>query len=425
MIIDFSIENFGSFKARETISFEATSNSDLEDYYVITPDKNKKIRLLRLVMLYGANASGKTTILDALEFLRDLVLDPTHKKTSHLKFNPFLFDPDTPNFDSKLGLRFIQNGIKYAYEINFNQQAITFESLHFFNPNKSLLFKRTSNQITQVTDGIKCGDKTNLSHVDIEVLTKNTLWNNSVLAGFNQSNIESEPLKFAFEWFNDVLMPMVSSKTRLSGFIGELIELNKIDKTNILQRLQQADFNIAEFDFIKKKHSNYEFNIIEELKEMANIPNELIEDIHNQKDLYFKYIVNNKIYELPFHEESSGTQRYFEMAGLVALLENKEKILSIDEFELSLHSDLIKYFLLTYLKKSTHSQILLTTHYREFLDERDLFRDDAIWFTEKNKESATEIFCLADFKTDTLRKTSSVYNAYKLGKLGAVPNTAN
>ncbi len=78
MIISFDIKNFGSIRGKQTLSFEAEKTRHLEDFYVT---KIKKLRLLKIALIYGANASGKTTILKALDFLRDLVLEPVDKKT--------------------------------------------------------------------------------------------------------------------------------------------------------------------------------------------------------------------------------------------------------------------------------------------------------------------------------------------------------
>jgi AAA15 family ATPase/GTPase len=86
MIIDFSVQNFGSIKDKQTLSFEADKSTQLEDYYVI---KAGKYRLLKLALIYGANASGKTTILRALDFLRALVTIPWNKKTDELNFEPY------------------------------------------------------------------------------------------------------------------------------------------------------------------------------------------------------------------------------------------------------------------------------------------------------------------------------------------------
>jgi len=85
MIINFNIENFGSIKDQQTLSFEAEKSNHLENFYI---SKIGRRRLLKIALIYGSNASGKTTILKALDFLRDLVLKPADKKTEELDFQP-------------------------------------------------------------------------------------------------------------------------------------------------------------------------------------------------------------------------------------------------------------------------------------------------------------------------------------------------
>ena len=129
------------------------------------------------------------------------------------------------------------------------------------------------------------------------------------------------------------------------------------------------------------------------------------------------------------NQESLGTQRYYGLAGLLSALCSTQlnstpcKILAIDEIEHSLHPDLIEHFLVTFLKDSNNSQLIATTHYRELLNNSLLFRDDVIWFIDKNGEDmSSDLYCLEDVKKDAgLRATSNVYNFYKHGRLGAVP----
>lgn len=93
--------------------------------------------------------------------------------------------------------------------------------------------------------------------------------------------------------------------------------------------------------------------------------------------------MNEKGYSLPFKMESNGTKRYYGFAGLLAFILKDSMILPIDELESSLHPDLYEHFLLSFLMNSKDSQIIATTHNREILNKKDLFRNDAIWFTEK------------------------------------------
>jgi len=109
-----------------------------------------------------------------------------------------------------------------------------------------------------------------------------------------------------------------------------------------------------------------------------------------------------------------GTQRYYGLSGYRSL------VVLIDELKSSLHPDLLKHFLISFLQNSKKSQLIASTHYRELLMEKDILRNDVIWFAEKREDGSTDLFSLADFDSSVVRNTSSVYLAYKIGKLGAV-----
>jgi len=145
------------------------------------------------------------------------------------------------------------------------------------------------------------------------------------------------------------------------------------------------------------------------------------QNIQNKK-ITLEHTVNNTTYSLPLEYESQGTIRYYGFSAILFLLIKQSVAIPIDELEASLHPDLFTHFLLAFLVNSKQSQMIATTHNREILNNKDIFRNDAIWFTDKSKDSATELYSLADFDSSVIRDTSNVYNAYKIGKLGAVPN---
>ena len=148
MIVNFSIQNFGSIKDKQTLSFEADASKHLEDTYVVhTAGK----RLLKLALIYGANASGKTTVLKALDSLRDLVVNPKEKKTDILYFDPFLFDAQTPLQPTELSIEFAYEGGCYHYEVAFMRQAVILEALYRDIPEKTLVYKRTTDIEEQLT----------------------------------------------------------------------------------------------------------------------------------------------------------------------------------------------------------------------------------------------------------------------------------
>ncbi|UZD22962.1 AAA family ATPase [Algoriphagus halophytocola] len=425
MILNFSVQNFGPVKEKQTLSFEADSSSHLEDQYVIATQSG--IRVLKLGLVYGANASGKTTILRALDFLRDLVLEPEEKKTTQLKFSPFLFDQDTPHNPSILSIEFIQKEIKYAYTVEFNKEAVLTEELTYYNPNKANIFRRTTDVENQFTE-IKFGSKITVDKVYKKTLESNTLWNNTVLGGYLKTNIQVDELRDVAEWFEKHLKPLVLTNTELDSLVVEELGSGKINKTDISKILKRADFNISDIVIDEEKS---EVSYDKKLFHFGRgIDSEYFTNILNAQipmpvDLEFEHTVGGVKYLLPFLSESQGTQRYFGFAGLLALMIKASVIFSIDELETSLHPDLYNHFILSFLTNTKNSQLIATTHNREILDNRDIYRNDAIWFTDKHESSATELYSLADFDSSVIRNTSSVYNAYKIGKLGGVPNTGD
>lgn len=415
MIQSFSIENFASIKDKVTLSFEATSDDKLEDYYIIKP--NEKTRLLKLGMIYGANASGKSNVLYALDFLRKLVLQPLNNKYNKIEYNPFLFCHDWKESPSKFELVFYSNGIKYEYLLEFNQQCVIYEELFYFNPNKALVFQRNSDKEKQFTL-IEFGSKIKIQKQTKTFLEANTLWNNTVFGGAIKTNFNSSEINSVLNWFRFELMAAIHPNIDLQEFTIFQLNNEHINKNQIIEILKKADLNISDFEI--KKNTNPILN--ERIP--IGLRNQILENLE-LTEIIFNHNIQDKSYVLPYELQSLGTQRYFQLSGVLALLLNNSAILPIDEIESSLHPDLLRHFLLLFLQNSKGSQLICTTHFREFLQEKDLYRNDVIWFTEKNEKGATELFSLADFKSDVIRETSSVFNAYKIGKLGAVPNLSN
>jgi AAA15 family ATPase/GTPase len=368
MIINFSIQNFGSIKDKQILSFEADKTTHLEDTYIVNIGGH---RLLKLALIYGANASGKTTILKALDFLRKLVIAPQEKKTNILNFEPFLFDPNTPKQPSVISIEFFQNEVKYYYEVEFIKKAILSEELYYYNPNKANIFKRKTNLENQVAK-IEFGSKISI---------------------------------------DKLIVPEDTSL--LNNFVKRMILGKQISNADVVSILKKADFNISAIDIIERDISVFGNKLSEFLLERSK-----------ESMYYFEvaHTVNNTKYTLPLELESQGTNRYLGFAGLLAYIIKKPTALPIDELEASLHPDLYLHFLLSFLLNAKKSQLIATTHNREILDNKDIFRNDAIWFTDKQKGSATQVYSLADFDSTVIRNTTNILNAYKTGKLSATPN---
>lgn len=426
MILNFSIQNFGSIKDKQTLSFEADKSDHLEEAYVTRCGGR---RILKLALLYGANASGKTTVLKALDFLRELVVEPKSKKTERLDFEPYLFDLDTPKRPTVLSIEFIRNEVRYAYRVEFTKEAVVAEELYaYYTPNKARIYQRTTDLERQFVE-IKFGSKMTKSKAVKQSLTANTLWNNTVLGGYLKTNVDFKELQEMVDWFKFYLKRMVQPQTSFEDLIFFQMEDGEILSSDMIPILQQADLHISDIviqsreivgrqeveDFlslINDHHSVMSKGDVIELREEAKAV---------IKKVMLEHTVNGEKYQLPLAEESSGTKRYYDFAGLLALFIKDPRAMLIDELETSLHPDLYRHFIVSYLLNTKDSQILATTHNRELLDDRDLFRNDAIWFTDKSNADATELYSLADFDRSVIGKKTNVLNAYKSGKLSGTP----
>jgi len=422
MIINFSIQNFGSIKDKQTLTFEADKSDYLEKSYIINTNG---LRLLKIALIYGANASGKTTILKALDFLRDIVLEPETKKTDELDFQPFLFDSETPEQNSIISIEFLANDTKYYYEVEFFKKAIASEVLNFYNPNKANVFKRNTDINNQFTE-IKFGSKIKTDKTIEKNLEANTLWNNTVLGGFLKTNVDIKELKEAVEWFKNYLRPLIYTRTNLEGFVTSKIEKGELSKLDVINVLKKADFHISDI-VIQEEEKEMPDGLIDFLKrQLKDSPDEIKRLEEKGKvtsvNIEFEHTVNQDKYTLAIEMESQGTRRFYGFAGLLAILIKNSTAFPIDELESSLHPDLYIHFLLSFLLNTAKSQLIATTHNREILDNKDVFRNDAIWFTDKNENCSTELYSLSDFDTSIVRNTTNILNAYKSGKLKAIPN---
>ena len=407
MIVNFSIQNFGSIKDKQTLSFEADTSEHLEDAYVVhTAGK----RLLKLALIYGANASGKTTVLKALDFLRNLVVNPKEKKTDILDFSPYLFDANTPEQTTGLSIAFVHEEVYYEYEVAFTRQSVIREILYVYDPEKTLVYERTTDTEGQLTK-INFGYPITLDKSAQQVLELNTLWNNTVLGGFLKTNISFEELRQVTDWFGSYLKPIIAPDTKLDTYITNKIDEKKLTKGEVLEILKKADFNISDI-VIRKKEEIVPEDLLIFFKGQVEIKGRII----------IQHTINDTHYNLPMEQESEGTKRFYGFAGLLALLIKSPTVFPIDELESSLHPDLYTHFLLSFLQNAKQSQVIATTHNRELLGDRDIFRDDVIWFTDKGKDCATELYSLADFDTATIK---NILNAYKIGKFSGVPRLSD
>lgn len=421
MISEFSIENFFSIKSVQKISFEPSSDTFMSDEY--SYEVKKGVRLLKLGIIYGANASGKTNILNAIEFFKMLVLRMPKDRNESTGVVPFMLDDTSRNQMTKMSMVFYINQSKYILSFELDAKRIHSETLIVYDSIRPTgLYYRSYDSATDSTT-IDFGTNLKMTKKSRDVISGNTINNCSVLAAFGKSNVERTRLNDVYDYFvkqvNDVLMPGMSLSSYVKSQLDKDVTGNL--KKFILDLLRASDFNIE--DVMLNEEEEVITPEMEQMIRNAPIDNEAKADMLRRgkiasTDLTFRHKVGDKVYDLTEAYESNGTIRFLGMAVILNFLLKTDRFVSIDEVETSIHYELLAYFLKVFLANSHGtSQMLLTTHDINLLNE-DFIRRDTIWFTDKDELGETKIVRLSSLG---LHKNLSPYNAYKQGKLVKLP----
>lgn len=421
MIAEFSVENFFSIKSVQKISFELSSDTFMSDEY--SHEVKEEVRLLKLGIIYGANASGKTNILNAIEFFKMLVLRMPEDRNKKTGVVPFMLDDTSRNRMTKMSMTFYIDNSKYILSFELNADYICSEILAVYDSTRpTRLYSRSYDAETDSTN-IDFGANLKMTRKSQDVISGNTINNCSVLAAFGKSNVERTRLNDVYDYFvlhvNEILTP----RMLLSRYVKSRLKKDETGdlKKFILNFLKASDFNIE--DLALNNEEELITPEMERLIQNARIKEESkSEMLKNGKitntELTFSHKAGNKVYNLSEVYESNGTMRLLGMAVILCSLLKNEQFMSIDEVETSLHYELLAYFIKVFLANSDGtSQMLLTTHDINLLDE-DFIRRDTIWFTDKDELGETKIVRLSSLG---LHKNLSPYNAYRQGKLVKLP----
>ena len=394
MILNFSVENFLSFSNHQEISFEATNDNTSEESLVIKvkhPKSGSVTRVLRMSTVYGANASGKSNLLYAIADIWTKLYRPYTSKDEKIVFRPFAMSQDK---NTKMSISFFIQGVRYDYCIVYNGTVITHELLEF-NPNgvSSLFYERKHNFTTNLPD-ITFGKNVGLDSKTSTIISTNTLPNHSVLSTYNKISVDAPAFETVINYIRNSIL-----RTQTSMSIEDLLKATIVHherKEFLLRAVKEADFNIT--------------NIIDRPTEMG------------QSKIEFEHDYDKGRFTMPIESESAGTLSFIQKMDLLFGAIKSDRLLLIDELDSSMHHDLLVFFLQTFLSNNSDAQLLFTIHDQLILSE-DFMRRDMVWFTEKEKATAsTELFSADDFD---LHKNASIFNAYKLGKLGARPHVGS
>ncbi len=398
MIQEIRIKNFRSFKDEVIFSFEASKDTFAEDYQVVKI--NDKVRLLRFAIVYGYNASGKSNLLQAIEFLRTFWFSQTKDLNQKITIEPFKLDANSPKEHSRFEIVFYVESTKYTYLLELDKQQVYIEKLSYYKSEQpTMLFDRRFENGQSI---ITFNQSLKISKIVKENITVNCLKNMSVFAARNQVNAIIPFIDAATNYLNYLVWPSLIPSKDLTSYAKKILSEDKEMVEYMLGFLHEADFNITDLQTYTEEN-----NVIKA---------SLSHSVENER--------GKETYRLSLDdgEESMGTVRTLGIESLLYGALKGQAFLAFDEIENSLHPKLLEKILFDFLKQeNSQSQLVVTTHNDGLLDLiDDLIRKDSVWFTEKRKDGSTDLFKLTDFKG--LNRITSIREAYRLKRFGATMN---
>ncbi|MEZ0542647.1 AAA family ATPase [Fibrella arboris] len=422
MLIEFKVSNFRSIRSEQVFTMLAESGKSKSDNtFTIALADGTEERLLRSAVIYGANASGKSNFIRAFHALSYFV-----SKSSSFKidksiecYEPFELDLVYQNAPVEFEISFVNKDlVKYKYALKYDRKMVLFEKLDFYpNGRQSNLFERNSSP--DEYDEVELGKSLKEKRISRKVFK-----NQSFLSRFGSNEPHSQ-LTPIYRYLADMNVWNATNKLRLETLKKEIAEyLHEPGHEAFAKRLSKlimiADTKIEQVSVKVATESDFDFP--EFLPD--NLKQKIVED--NRIKAFATHLLYNGAKEvgkkeLPFEEESQGTNVLFALGGLILQTLEKGGLIIVDELDNSLHPKLSKFLVRLFnspITNTLNAQLVFASHEVTLLD-KDNLRKDQIWFTAKDKYGETELYSANDF--EGVRDDTPFDKWYNSGKFGGDP----
>lgn len=414
MLIEFQICNFRSFRERQIFSMVAGTYAEHLETNTFDAGLPGFDRLLRSSAVYGPNATGKTNLLRALQFIQNLVLNSASSApATPPPYNPFKFAKATRSKPSEFQITFVQNSVRYEYGFAMDAVRVREEWLmEYVNPRGRAIFTRffdnKKHEYSWKFSPFLKGQRSVWS----AATRPNALFLSTAI------QLNSKQLLPVFEWFQKRLVVIVGPQALNQTLTFQLFDQPE-GKEQILPFLREADLGIRDVHVKREvmpttpgKMLVMDGSSIIEQRPGVSAPNLL--------KVTLSHGVGKEDVALDLSEESAGTQELFKNAGAWLNVFKNGEVLVIDEIDKSLHPLLTRFLIQRFHSSKLNpynAQLIFSTHNTYLLDQ-ELLRRDQIWFVEKDTHGASRLYPLTDFKP---RNDEALERGYLRGRYGALP----
>lgn len=430
MLIEFSVENHRAFREKQTFSMVASAATERAGpEHVSSTGFSAVPFVLREACLFGANGSGKSSLIEALAFMSRFVRNSFRKEAgSGIAVEPFLFHSEWRHKPSEFEVIFIHDETQYQYGFAVTRERVIEEWL-FARPKKT---GRQRHLFTRSYDAEKDAYDWDISSVHLkgerDSWKAQTRPDALLLSTAVQLNADS--LKGVFSWITETIRIMTHMPPGMRPDVTAKRSLDKSEKERVLAYLKEADFALTDLTIEEKP--------IDLLEGLDGAPESFVElmtalDRHSKAsghEISKRLVVSTKrpdetgtLISLPMEEESTGTRAFFELAAPILDALDKGHVLVVDELNSGLHPLAFQHLIAMFCKpefNTNHAQLIFTTHDTS-VTERSCIGRDQIWLVEKGDDLAAQLVPFSDFKT---RDERPFRKGYLQGRYGAIPRIA-
>lgn len=412
MLVEFRVKNFRSLRDEQVLSLVASKDKTLQETHTLCTNLKAVPRLLRSVVVYGANAGGKSNLIKALQFMRNVVRDSATSIQPGQSFSvrPFELDKHSAEQPTEFEVTFIEGEVRYQYGFAMTSHRIVSEHLLVYKAFKpQRWFERyfdgeRNKDIYEFGPNLK-GAK----HVWEGATRPNSLFLSMAI------QLNNESMRPVFDWFMTKLI-IFNEQEQLGPHPAIQMLKHADGKRRICELLTAADISISDIDVITNKVPAHGVHI--------DIKTGTTEVRHGEVEadsLRFSHATNQGTATFDLMDESNGTRNLLFLTGPVLDILKNGLTLVIDELDTSLHTLLVRELVGLFHQpeiNTSGAQIIFTTHDTSLLDAQGLFRRDQIWFVEKDKDQASTLIALAECGP---RKNEALEKGYLIGRYGGVP----
>jgi len=412
MLVEFRVKNFRSLRDEQVLSLVASKDKTLHDTHTLDTGIRAAPTLLRSTAIYGANASGKSNLIKALQYMRGVVIESATAIQPGQSFavQPFRLDINSASQPTEFEVTFLLDGVRYQYGFTMTSQRIVSEHLLVYKAFKPQRWFARHFDATTGKDVYDFGPGLKGSKTVWEGATRpNALFLSMAV------QLNSEALRPIFDWFANRLI-IFNEQEKLNPHISIQMLKQADSRKDICNFLTAADISISDIEVETRKvpGQTVHFDLVAGKTEVRS------EELE-EHELRFHHNTEQGKAVFNLMDESSGTRNLLFLVGPVLSVLNKGLTLVIDELDTSLHTILVRELVRLFHRPEINTggaQLIFTTHDTSLLDAPDLFRRDQVWFVEKDRDQASTLVSLSEFSP---RKKEALERGYLIGRYGGIP----